>query len=220
MLATLDSKDVADAKAVYLAAKDKLSLAETTFNREDVLFNKGVSSEQDRINARRALAQARSDMRSATQSLLTLGFRNADLERLEIEPIDLSRVDIMAPFAGEVIEKHIFTGEYLPQDREVFAVADLNVVWVHLLISLAKLKDTTVEAPVKITDGHGCAGIARKDSCQKESLQRKYRSKSRLSTKPTGPCVHRPSCSRCRNTRSRNCRLQLPEPPTQNRVVA
>ena len=126
VLATLDSKDVAEAKAVYLAAKDKLSLAETTFNREDMLFNRGVSSEQDRINAQRALAQARSDMRSATQSVLTLGFRDADLERLAIEPIDLSRVDIMAPFAGEVIEKHIFTGEYLPQDREVFAVADLR----------------------------------------------------------------------------------------------
>ena len=161
VLATLDSKDVADAKAGYLAAKDKLSLAETTFSREDTLFNKGVSSEQDRINARRALAQARSDMRSATQSLITLGFRDADLERLEIEPIDLSRVDIMAPFAGEVIEKHIFTGEYLPPDREVFAVADLDVVWVHLLISLDKLKDTTVEAPVKITDGHGLSADAK-----------------------------------------------------------
>lgn len=161
VLATLDSKDVAEAKAVYLAAKDKLSLAETTFNREDMLFNRGVSSEQDRINAQRALAQARSDMRSATQSVLTLGFRDADLERLAIEPIDLSRVDIMAPFAGEVIEKHIFTGEYLPQDREVFAVADLDVVWVHLLISLDKLKDTAVEAPVKITDGHGLSTDAK-----------------------------------------------------------
>jgi cobalt-zinc-cadmium efflux system membrane fusion protein len=161
VLAILDSKDVAEAKAVYVAAKDKLSLAETTFNREDMLFNKRVSSEQDLINARRDLAQARSDARSATQSLLTLGFRDADLKRLEIEPTDLSRVDIMAPFAGEVVEKHIFTGEFLPQDREVFVVADLDVVWVHLLVSPDKLKDTAVEAPVKITDGHGLSAEAK-----------------------------------------------------------
>jgi len=154
-LAILDSKDVADAKAVYLAAKDKLSLAEMTFNREDALFNKRVSSEQDLISARRELAQARSDMRSATQNLLTLGFHNDALERLAAEPIDLSRVDIVAPFAGEVVEKHIFTGEFLRQDREVFVVADLGVVWVHLQVSADRLKDVAVGAPVEIADGHG-----------------------------------------------------------------
>jgi len=160
-LAILDSKDVADAKAVYLAARDKLNLAEMTFNREDALFNKRVSSEQDLINARRELAQARSDMRSATQNLLTLGFHDDALERLAAEPIDLSRVDIVAPFAGEVVEKHIFAGEFLTPAHEVFVVADLGVVWVHLQVSADRLKDVTVGAPVEIADGHGLRADAK-----------------------------------------------------------
>ena len=150
-VAILDSKEIADAKSTYLAARDKLSLAETTFNREDELFRKKVSSEQDLINARRELTQARNDMRMAAQSLLTVGLRDADLKGLEAGAADASRFDILAPFAGEVIEKQIFVGEFLPADRHVFTIADLDVVWVHLQIPPMKLGDVQVGERVRIS---------------------------------------------------------------------
>jgi cobalt-zinc-cadmium efflux system membrane fusion protein len=160
-LAILDSKEVADAKAIYLASKDKLSFAETTFGREDELFKKRVSSEQDLINSRRDLTQARSEMRIATQSLLTMGLRDPDLRRLEAAPDDFGRFDIVAPFAGEVIEKRLFTGEFLPQDREVFIVADLDVVWVRLQVSLDRLKDVAVGNAVRIVGNDGVSAEAK-----------------------------------------------------------
>jgi cobalt-zinc-cadmium efflux system membrane fusion protein len=159
-LAVIDSKEIADARSTYLAAKDKLSLAEMTFNREDELFRKKVSSEKDLINARRDLTQARSEMRIAAQSLLTVGFRDADLTRLDAGAGDLSRFDILAPFAGEVVEKRIFVGEFLPQDRNVFTLADLDVVWVYLQIPPEKLKDVSIAKPVRITAGTGLSAEA------------------------------------------------------------
>jgi len=156
-LAILDSKEVADARSTYLAAKDKLSFAETTFGREDELFKKRVSSEQDLINARRDLTQARSEMRMATQNLLTMGLREADLRRLEAAPDDFSRYDIVAPFAGEVVEKRLFTGEFLPPDREVFVVADLDVVWVRLQVGVDRLRDVAIGYAVRIVGNDGAS---------------------------------------------------------------
>jgi membrane fusion protein, heavy metal efflux system len=162
-LAILDSKEIADARSTYLAAKDKLALAETTFGREDELFKKKVSSEQDLINARKELAQARNDMRMGTQGLLTAGLREADLKQLEAGPGDLSRFDIVAPFGGEVVDKRIFLGEFLPRDREIFVLADLDVVWVNLQIGSDKLKDVAVGHPVRIVANDGLIAEAKID---------------------------------------------------------
>jgi cobalt-zinc-cadmium efflux system membrane fusion protein len=159
-LAILDSREIADARSLYLAAKDKLALAETTFNREDELFRKKVSSEQDLINARRELTQARNDMRMSAQSLLTVGLRDADLKRLDAASSDLSRFDVLSPFAGEVVEKRIFTGEFLPSDRTVFTIADLDVVWVYLQVPPEKLKDVGIGQQVRVASGAGLAADA------------------------------------------------------------
>lgn len=152
-LAVLDSKPIADARSSYLAARDKLSLAETTFNRENALFLKKVSPEQDLLSARRELAQARGDMRIAAQTLLTVGFREADLRRLDTAASELSRFEIVAPFAGEVVDKNVFTGELLAEDRQVFVVADLDTVWVNLQVSPEKLSAVSVGMRVTIVAG-------------------------------------------------------------------
>ena len=44
----------------------------------------------------------------------------------------LTRYEVVAPFAGTVIEKHIAVGEMLKDDTEAFVVADLSTVWVDL----------------------------------------------------------------------------------------
>jgi cobalt-zinc-cadmium efflux system membrane fusion protein len=162
-LAVLDSKDVADAKALYLAAKDKLTLAETTSGHEEALFNKHISSEQELINSRRELAQARGEMRVATQALRTLGFRDPDLKALETAPDDLSRFDIVAPFAGELVEKQIFVGEFVAADRQVFVVADLDMVRVALQIPPDKIDDVEVGRAVTINGPEGLSAHARLD---------------------------------------------------------
>jgi cobalt-zinc-cadmium efflux system membrane fusion protein len=162
-LAIVDSKEIADARSNYLAAKERLSLAQTSFSREDELFKKQVSSAQDLVVARRELTQTRNEMRIATQTLLSAGLQDGDLKRLEDGPADLSRFDVLAPFAGEVVEKRIFVGEFLPQDREIFVMADLDVVWVSLQVSSDKLKDVAVGHSVSIMANDGLAAEAKID---------------------------------------------------------
>ena len=132
VLAVLDSRDIADAKATYIAAKDKLSLAEKTLVRLRELLRAGGGAQKDFLAAQRDFNQAQIDLRNAAQGLLTLGLSRADLDKIDVEHGDLARYEIVSPFAGEVLEKQIFIGELLPANRDVFVVADLDVVWVNL----------------------------------------------------------------------------------------
>jgi cobalt-zinc-cadmium efflux system membrane fusion protein len=155
ILAIIDSRDIADARSAYLAARDKLVLAERTLRRLTELLQGGGGAQKDVLNARREFNQAQIDLRNVTQTLLAMGQREADLERLEINRGDLGRYDVVAPFAGEVLEKRIFVGELLPQDREVFVIADFDVVWVSLRIAPELLREVGVGTPARISSTVG-----------------------------------------------------------------
>jgi cobalt-zinc-cadmium efflux system membrane fusion protein len=163
VLAILDSKEIAEAKAAYLAAKEKLSLAEVTFRRLSELVRIQAAAEKEFLNARQELNQARIDVRATTQKLLSVGLTQADLDQIGTGPDDLSRFDIKAPFAGEVLEKQAFVGEFVPQDREVFAMADFDLVWINLKMVPEKLKDMKIGTPVRIVGSQGLAADAKID---------------------------------------------------------
>lgn len=133
VLAVIDSRDLADTKSEYLANLERVDLAEATFRREESLFEKKISSEQEYLEARQALAERRIALRSSRQKLLALGFSEAYIESLPEQPEHaLVHYELRSPFAGVVIEKHISLGEALPADAEAFAIADLRIVWADL----------------------------------------------------------------------------------------
>jgi cobalt-zinc-cadmium efflux system membrane fusion protein len=108
VMAVLESRDLADAKAAFLNATEKLELARTNFAREEDLWKKRISPEQDYLQARQALAEARIELRSAEQKLHALGFSDEYLAQLPSQPdMSYTRYEIVAPFEGTVIEKHI-----------------------------------------------------------------------------------------------------------------
>jgi cobalt-zinc-cadmium efflux system membrane fusion protein len=160
VLAVLDSREIAAAKGAYLAAKEKLSLAEATARRMDELRRFQGVAEKDFLSARQELNQARIDVRATTQKLLSVGLTQTDLDQLGTGPGDLSRFEIKAPFAGEVLEKQAFVGEFVPQDREAFVIADLDLVWINLKVVPEKLGDVTVGKPVRILGSPGLAADA------------------------------------------------------------
>jgi cobalt-zinc-cadmium efflux system membrane fusion protein len=136
VMAVIDSRDLADTKAAYLAARERVSLAETTFAREKDLWEKKISPEEDYLKARQALAEARIELQVAAQKLRALGLAEAFVQQLAGRAnAPLTRYEVVAPFAGTVIEKHIAVGEVLKDDTEAFVVADLSTVWVDLNLS-------------------------------------------------------------------------------------
>lgn len=144
VMAMIRSRDLADAKAGYLAAIERYDLAKTIFEREEKLWKEKISSEQDYLDAKKGFAEAKIEMRSVEQKLHAIGFSEEYLEKLPLEQeSQLTKFEITAPFDGTVIDKHITLGELVSDDADVFVVADLSSVWVDLHVypkDLVKVK--------------------------------------------------------------------------------
>ncbi len=135
VMAILESRELSDLKADFLAALERVSLARTNFEREESLWLNKISSEQEYLEAKRTLAEAQIERGSAEQKLHSLGFSNRYLENLPSHPEEsFTRYEIISPFKGRVIEKHITLGEVLKDDVEAFVIADLSSVWVDLSV--------------------------------------------------------------------------------------
>lgn len=160
LLAVLESRELADAKASYLAAIEREKLAQANFQREERLWKKKVTSEQEYLDARQALADARIARNSAEQQLHALGCNENDLRTLaSSEHASFTHYTITAPLAGTVIEKHLTVGEKVGADADVFTIADLSTVWVNINIYQKDLVSIRKGQTVAIEIGHGIPSV-------------------------------------------------------------
>jgi len=135
VLAVLESRELADAKAEFLATAERLKLADATFRREERLWKERVSSEQDYLDARRGLAEARIERRAAEQKLHALGFSQDELDEFgDRHEAEFTVYRLTAPFDGTIIDRHITIGETVDSGSPVFTVADLETVWIDLSV--------------------------------------------------------------------------------------
>lgn len=156
LMAVLESRDLADTKAEFLAASERHEMAKLNLQREERLWKKKVSAEQEYLDARQQMAETRIALRSAEQKLHALGFSERDMKVLSGQPdMTYTRYEIKAPFAGTVIQKHITLGEALGTDAEVFVVADLSTVWIDISVYQKDLAAIRQGQKVTITVGHG-----------------------------------------------------------------
>lgn len=139
VLAVLDSRQLAEAKADFLTARARRQLAETSFAREEKLWQEQISSERQYLDARYALAEASIALRAAEQRLHALGVGDDALRQLPDDPGDIARYPLVAPMAGTVLDRHATVGEVLSDTDPAFLVADLRTVWVELSIHLEDL---------------------------------------------------------------------------------
>jgi len=156
VMAVIDSRELADLKSAYLNARDRVPLAEVTFRREEDLWKKKISPEQEYLEAKRALAEARIELRAAEQKLRALGFSEGDLNRLPSQADGtFTRYPITAPFDGTVIEKHITLGSVVKDDTVAYVIADLRSVWVNVSVYAKDLPLVRQGQPVSIAAGDG-----------------------------------------------------------------
>jgi cobalt-zinc-cadmium efflux system membrane fusion protein len=136
LLVVIESRELASAKADYLAAKERESIALATQEREKMLAEQGVSPEQDYINATNALREIQVQVRAAAQALHALGVSEGQLAKLSASSSDsLTRYEVYAPLSGRVLEKHASIGEVVDTASELFLIADLSTVWINLNVS-------------------------------------------------------------------------------------
>jgi len=135
VMAIIESRELADAQAGYLAGLERLKLAQAKFNREDKLWEQKISSEQDYLDAKQVFAETQIQLRTAEHKLYALGFSEEYLKTLASLPGgSYTRYEIMAPFEGTVTKKHITLGEVVTNESEIYEVADLGSVWANMTI--------------------------------------------------------------------------------------
>lgn len=129
VLAVIESRELADAKAEYLAALERQDLAARSFEREEGLFKKKISSEEEFLKAKQAYMEAKIRKRVAGQKLIALGLSPETIKQLpERADNTLTSYELKAPFTGSIIRKHIVHGEVVDDTSEVFVLADLTVL--------------------------------------------------------------------------------------------
>ncbi len=134
-MAVIESRELADLKADFLAALEREELARTSFEREERLYTQEITSQADYLEARQEQAEARIRTRSARQKLIALGFSDGYIQTLPQEgERSLVAYPLTAPISGRVVEKHIVAGEAVEAATDAFEVADLSTVWVDLSV--------------------------------------------------------------------------------------
>lgn len=161
VMAVLESRELADSKAAFLAARQRVALAESGFSREEQLWKKKISAEQDFFQTRNALAESRIELQTAEQKLLALGLSAAQVTNLVNQAAtDLTRYEMLAPFNGTIVEKHTDLGEVLKDDTPGFKIADLSVVWGNLDVQQRDIPFIHLGQRILISGGHGIPDLA------------------------------------------------------------
>lgn len=150
LLAIIVSRDLADAKAQFVAASSLLDLANATLSREKSLYEQQISAKRDYLVAKQAQAQMLAKYQAAKQHLLALGLSEADIATTATQQTGLYK--LLAPADGIIISQHLAQGEIFAGNENSFTVADLSKVWVNLTVypadisSLAKGQQVAVHS--------------------------------------------------------------------------
>lgn len=143
VLAVLASPALSEQRSELLAARKRLSLAATTYEREKKLWEERISAEQDYLQARQVLREAEIALANVQQKLSAIG-AGAEAEG------GLNRYVLRAPFDGMVVEKHIALGEAVKEDSQVFTLSDLSTVWAEISVPATDLARVRVGGKVAI----------------------------------------------------------------------
>lgn len=137
VLALIESREMAESVADYLAAKRAEELARTTFNREKGLWDKKITAEQDYLTAKNAHQEAKIRLDLTRQKLQALGHDEKMIKTYESAgAADRLRFhELRSPLSGRIIARELTLGEYVDATHSAYAVADLSVVWVETAIA-------------------------------------------------------------------------------------
>jgi len=154
VLGVLESREVADAKSEYLAARLSNELQQDLTSRDKSLWEGRAVPEQQYIKSRNAAAQSEMRFGIARQKLMALGVSDAEISALpQAADGTLRSQNIRAPISGRVAERKVEQGTAVGRDSletELFVIVDLSQVWVELSVSSTDLPLVKESQPVDI----------------------------------------------------------------------
>ncbi len=150
VIAVIESREVADAKSEYLAARLTHELQQILVGRAQTLMRSKAMAENEYLRTRTASENARVKLTVARQKLAALGLTDQQIAELPEVAVELlRRQDLTAPISGRIAERRVDLGALVGregQESELFVIVNLDVVWVELAVPPADL--------VSIREGH------------------------------------------------------------------
>jgi cobalt-zinc-cadmium efflux system membrane fusion protein len=146
VLAVIASPELSERRSTLTAARRRMALARTTYDRERLLWKEKISAKQDYLQARQQLEEAQIAVADALEQLQALG---ADAGK----PGSFNRLEVRAPFDGMIVEKSLALGETVAADAPIFKISDLSTVWVDIIVPAEALGAVRVgsNATVSVT---------------------------------------------------------------------
>ncbi|HXI11129.1 MAG TPA: efflux RND transporter periplasmic adaptor subunit [Thermoanaerobaculia bacterium] len=148
VIAVLDSGDLATAKQAYIESVQRLELARSSAAREEALWRKKISPEEDYLIRKQAFEEAKLTWQATTQRLAALGLPAGEIRGLRSGQGTLARYALRAPLTGVVIAKNVTVGEAVEATGNIFTVADLSSVWADITVPPNQLGAIRTGQPV------------------------------------------------------------------------
>lgn len=127
-LAVLESSELGEAEATHEQARAELDLARENYERESGLFEKGISSRREMVEARTEFQSKEAAFRSAAARHRTLGAIDHPEGTTSVGGL----YTLSAPISGDVVERDLVRGQIVGPEDDLFTVADLTHLWIVL----------------------------------------------------------------------------------------
>lgn len=180
----LEMKDLqlGESRELLISAYAKLSLSKSVYLREKSLFEKGISSESEYLQAAEGYQSGEAkyialrekiaydgqwavlqkkrnyetedlNLQTARQKLFALGLTGEEVSTLPSQDEHaFSKYELRSPLAGMIILKHLTTGEAVKSDDDIFLLADLSEVWANIAIPAKDLKHVKLGQTVTVKE--------------------------------------------------------------------
>lgn len=158
VLATLESRELADLKRSYLEARERAKLAESSYQREAMLWKEKITAEQDYLAAKSAKTEAEINLASSRAILLSYGVSADEIKALSLEqPGNLARLVLRAPRSGSITARNLAPGQRVTPDSSLFTIADLNNLVAVLSATPAQMEGIKAGQVAGISQVNGTA---------------------------------------------------------------
>lgn len=172
-LADLQSADLDEAEADYLKAvadsenahrtsEAELRLAQQTYDRTKMLYEKTIaagkalqSAEHDlqvaKATADSSIASTKAALTSARHRLLILGLTEGDIKALATKPDFAAVFSLTSPISGIVVERNATVGATVGSDANVFKIVDISSVWIDANVFEKDVSRVKLGQPVNVS---------------------------------------------------------------------
>jgi cobalt-zinc-cadmium efflux system membrane fusion protein len=150
VLAVIESPELGQAKADYLAALAASRVSREIADRERTLYERKISAEREWRQAEAEAIRAEAEKEAAESRLHALGLSDADLKPLETEGHYTSTVSVRTPIAGVVAARTASLGQAVEPADALFEVVDLREVWLVIDVYEQSLRDVRVGQEVEV----------------------------------------------------------------------